>query len=166
MQQGWGPWAGVVTGVLAFVVCYATIHTYLAGFSRLVYAQAREGYFPRFFAVLHGRFQVPHRVFLVLAPVFLDVLLIYLWRGLDLGVLIQWPSAIFIALYIIGMAAAARLLRDNAVLCSLAVIALVMCAAVYGFLGWVGLYPVGLGALGLSVHVFGRRLSSTRNRPA
>jgi amino acid efflux transporter len=62
--QSWGSLAGAVVAVLGFVVCYGSIHTYVAGFSRLVYAQARQGDFPACFAKLHPKHQTPHRVLL------------------------------------------------------------------------------------------------------
>ena len=42
----WGEPAAVLVGLLGFVICYCPVHTYIAGFSRLFYAPAREGYFP------------------------------------------------------------------------------------------------------------------------
>ncbi|MDA8333788.1 MAG: amino acid permease [Peptococcaceae bacterium] len=144
--RGVGPWAGAITDLLGFLVCYGTIHTYLAGFSRLIYAQARGGHFPSFFAHLHPRLQTPHRALLALGPVFLLVLALnYRWR-FDLGALIKWPSAVFIALYIIGMAAGVKLMTGKSRY--YAIVSLAACIAVYGFLGWVGLYPVVLAGVG------------------
>jgi len=148
VAKGWGHWAGAITAVLGFLVCYGTIHTYVAGFSRLVYAQARQGDFPVFFDRLHPRFQTPHRTLVVLAPIFFLVVLLNYWLRFDLNVLIQWPCAIFIALYIIGMAAALKLLPKRGLGRYYAMTSLVMCLVVYGFTGWAGLYPIVLGGLG------------------
>ncbi|HUW63520.1 MAG TPA: amino acid permease [Spirochaetia bacterium] len=144
--QGVGHWAGDVTALLGFLVCYGTIHTYLAGFSRLIYAQAREGHFPSFFARLHPRYQTPHRTLLVLGPVFFLVLLLAYYRQFDLSALIKWPSAVFIALYVIGMASGVKLLAGKGRY--YAMVSLAACLIVYGFLGWAGLYPIGLGVVG------------------
>lgn len=149
--NSWGKAAGSVVAVLGFVVCYGTIHTYVAGFSRLVYAQSRQGDFPSFFSVLHPVFQTPHRVFLALLPVFSLLLLGGYYGNLNLTVLIQFTSAIFIALYIIGMASAVKLFRDNRKSRNFAIISLAGCLIIYGFTGWSGLYPVLLGAVGLYV---------------
>ena len=148
VAKGWGPWAGTITAILGVIVCYGTIHTYVAGFSRLVYAQARQGDFPGFFAELHPRFQVPHRVMLVLFPIFLAVLVLNYWLQFDIGFLMQWPSSIFIALYIIGMGAAIKLLPAKGIGRYYAIISLLMCLGVYFFTGWVGLYPLALGLIG------------------
>ncbi|MGE5484083.1 MAG: amino acid permease [Ignavibacteriales bacterium] len=145
--ESWGRWAEVVTAVLGFAVCYGTVHTYVAGFSRLVYAQARQGDFPAFFARLHPRFQTPYGAMLVLGPVFgLAISLNYL-LGLNLNVLMQLPSATFILLYIVAMAAAFRLLPAGMGRW-LAGFSLVACAFVYLLTGCAGLYPLAIGVAG------------------
>ena len=149
VAMGWGNWAGVITAILGFIVCYGTIHSYLAGFSRLVFAQARQGDFPGFFAQLHPRFRTPHLTLIVLAPVFGLVLILNFQLHFDLGFLMQWPSSIFIGLYIIGMASAIKLLPKKDLGRYLALVSLVMCLIVYTFTGWVGLYPIALGCIGL-----------------
>ena len=150
VETGWGRWAGIIVALLGAASCYATIHTYAAGFSRLVFAQARAGSFPAFFAVLHPRYRTPHRVLFLLLPFSLSLLLVgQLWQ-LDIKELIQFPSAIFIALYIVAMAAAVKLLpRGLGKNC--AAFSLVLCCAVYLFNGWVALYPPLLAAVGFWV---------------
>lgn len=144
--NGAGRMAGDFTELLGFLVCYGTIHTYLAGFSRLIYAQAREGHFPAFLARLHPKFQTPHRAMLIMTPIYIPVLVIAYYYKLDLSDLIKWPSAVFIALYIIGMASGVKLLTGKGRYYAL--ISLAACICLYGFLGWVGLFPVGVGVLG------------------
>jgi amino acid efflux transporter len=144
----WGRPAGAVVAILGFIVCYGVVHTYFAGFSRLVYAQARQGDFPAFFSRLHPVHQTPHRVLLSLVPVLALVLALSYCFHLDLTVLIQFTSAVFIALYIIGMAAAVKLLQGTGRSRIYAVLSLLVCMAVYLFTGWSGLYPVLLGIVG------------------
>ncbi len=146
-ESVWGRWAGSIVALLGAASCYATIHTYAAGFSRLVFAQARAGSFPACFAVLHQRYHTPHRVLLLLLPFSLTLLLFgQLWQ-FDIKELIRFPSAIFIALYIIAMAAAVKLLpRGLGKNC--AAFSLAVCCAVYLFNGWVALYPPLLAAGG------------------
>jgi amino acid efflux transporter len=155
--RGWGQWAGAITGILGFLTCYGTIHTYVAGFSRLVYAQAREGDFPEYFSSLHEEFHTPYRVLMVLMPIFIVVLFITYWFRLDIGLLMQFPGSIFIALYIIGMAAAIKLLSKSGVFRYSAIAALMMCIGIYFFTGWVGLYPLGLGTVGWFAHSIRKR---------
>lgn len=146
--QGWGGLASLLTGILGFTVCYGTIHTYIAGFSRLVYSQAREGYFPRYFNQLSPRYATPGRVLFCLAGVFVLVLVLNYLIGGSIGFLMQWPSAIFIALYILAMAASLKLFYKNCWLRGCALISLVICIVIYTFTGWVGLYPLFLGLVG------------------
>ncbi len=70
----WGELAGLFVGVLGYIVCYCPIHTFIAGFSRLVYSQSREGHFPEVFGRLHPRFQTPHIALLSFIPLFLGIL--------------------------------------------------------------------------------------------
>lgn len=152
--KNWGKPAGMVVAILGFIACYGTIHTYVAGFSRLVYAQARQGDFPLFFYKLHQLYLTPHRVLLALIPVFSLLLCASYCFDLDLAVLIQFTCAIFISIYIIGMAAAVKLLDKAGNNRYAAIISLGVCLIVFGFTGWSGLYPILLGALGWYV---GRR---------
>lgn len=142
LGNGWGRMAGSIVALLGVAACYATIHTYVAGFSRLVYSEARAGNFPAWFAKLHLIHGTPHRVLLVLGPFSMMVLLIGLGLELDMGVLIQFPSSIFIALYIIAMAAGVKLLPPGSVGYYCAWLACIVCVLIYLFNGWVGLYPL------------------------
>ncbi|GBG56637.1 amino acid permease [Sporomusaceae bacterium FL31] len=146
--QGWGELASLLTGILGFTVCYGTVHTYIAGFSRLVYSQARDGYFPGYFNQLSSRYATPGRVLICLAGVFVLVLLLNYLIGGSIGFLMQWPSAIFIALYILAMAASLKLFYKNIWLRCCALISLVICIVIYTFTGWIGLYPLLVGLIG------------------
>jgi amino acid efflux transporter len=106
----WGDIAGILVAILGFIACYCPVHTFVAGFSRLVYAQARDGSFPAYFGRLHRRFQTPHRALLTFAPIYLLILLLSYAFSWDLKPLINIPSANFLAVYILGMSAAARIL--------------------------------------------------------
>lgn len=139
-----GQWA---VAALAFLISYGTIHTYLAGFSRLVFAQARSGDLPAWFHQLHPRFRTPTRVLLTL---WIPWVLVMGWAyayGLNLAALIAWPSAIFIVLYILAMAAGFRLLpkvRDKV----WAALGLLVSVGALMFLGWIALYPLAILAGG------------------
>lgn len=146
--KGWGQWAGAITGIVGFLACYGAIHTCVAGFSRLVYAQAREGDFPQYFGELHQEYHTPHRVLLALASVFVSIILLNYWLDLDMGLLLQFPGTIFIVLYIIGMAAAVKLLPNRGVIWYCAMVSLLLCSGIYCFTGWIGLYPICLGTIG------------------
>jgi amino acid efflux transporter len=144
---GLGPTGSWLVGVLAFLIAYGTVHTYVAGFSRLVFAEARIGNLPRWFSHLHPRYQTPTRVLWLQLVPWAIVLAWTYWGHLSLATLVAWPSAIFIALYVLAMLAALRLLprRLDRVL---ALIGLATTLGALAFLGWVALYPIGIVALG------------------
>lgn len=147
LENGWGRLAGSIVALLGVAACYATIHTYVAGFSRLVYSEARAGNFPAWFARLHLIHGTPHRVLLVLGPFSMLVLVIGLGLELDMGVLIQFPSSIFIALYVIAMAAGIKLLPAGSMGYYCAWLACIVCMLIYLFNGWVGVYPLLLAGV-------------------
>lgn len=142
----WGDNAGLLVAVLGIIACYCPVHTFLAGFSRLVYAQARDGSFPVWFASLHPRFQTPHRALLTFVPVVLSILLLSYLFSLDLQALINLPSANFLAVYVLGMSAAAKILTDKSGKI-LAVVSTLLSLAIFAFSGWFALYPFGISLL-------------------
>ena len=150
LGKGIGPWAAAATALLALLVTYGTVHAYVGGFARLVYAQARAGDFPAFFGVLHPARRTPVRVLGSLALVFAAVFGWDALRPFGLEGLLTWSSGIFIALYVLAMLAALRLLprRVDRVLAGAA---LLLCLAAWPFLSWAALYPFALVAIGLVI---------------
>ncbi|MEG6584120.1 amino acid permease [Dendrosporobacter sp. 1207_IL3150] len=160
--NGWGKWAGVITGIIGFLVCYGTIHTYVAGFSRLIYSQARSGVFPEYFSHLNATYKTPDRVLLALGLVFFIVIAFSYSNSYNIAFLMQLPSSIFIALYILAMAAAVKLFFDNKLLRYCALVSLITCTIIYAFTSWVGLYPIILGGVGLCLKYFKKQTISKK----
>lgn len=142
----WGDLAGTVVALLGFVACYCPVHTFVAGFSRLVYAQARDGHFPARFGRLHPRFQTPHLALAVFAPVYLLVLFLSYRLEWDLRPLFSIPCANFLAVYVLGMVAAARVLPGR-VGRAAAWVSAALSAGVFAFSGWFALFPLAVAAL-------------------
>jgi len=137
----WGNVAGMVVALLGFVVCYCPIHTYIGGYSRLVYAQARDGHFPKAFRQLHPRFQTPHIALLYLAPLYLIILFLSYQFSWDLRPLITIPCANFLMVYTLGMASAARIIPGKAGK-FFAWISAILSFGVFLFAGWFVSYTV------------------------
>jgi len=137
----WGNMAGILVAFLGFIACYCPVHTFIAGFSRLVYAQARDGNFPEYFGRLHSRFQTPYIALLVFAPVYLIILLLSYTLSWDLKPLINIPCANFLAVYTLGMIASARILSSKLGKTSAWVSAL-LSGIVFLFSGWFILFPI------------------------
>lgn len=142
----WGDMAGIMVALLGFIVCYCPVHTFIAGFSRLVFAQARAGYFPERFGKLHPRFQTPHIALLTFAPVYLFILFLSHQLSWDLKPLISIPSANFLVVYVIGMVSAARVLPGKVAKVS-ALVSAFLSGVLFLFAGWFTLFPITIGML-------------------
>lgn len=139
----WGEMAGYLVGVLGFIVCYCPVHTFIAGFSRLVYSQAREGHFPQFLGRLHPQFQTPSVALLSFIPLYLAILLGSHLLEWDLKPLIGIPSTTFLAVYVIGMISAGRVLKSRLGKVS-AWLSAALAGIVFLFAGWFIVFPVAV----------------------
>jgi amino acid efflux transporter len=139
----WGNMAGILVAFLGFIVCYCPVHTFIAGFSRLVYAQARDGNFPEYFGRLHSRFQTPYIALLAFAPVYLIILLLSYELSWDIKPLINIPCANFLAVYMLGMIASARILPSKLGK-TFAWISALLSGIVFLFSGWFILFPIAV----------------------
>jgi amino acid efflux transporter len=143
VEYRWGDAAGRLVALLGFIVCYCPVHTFIAGFSRLVYAQARDGHFPELFGRLHPRFHTPHIALLSFLPLYLTILLLSHLFNWDLKPLISIPSATFLVVYMAGMASAARILSTKLGKAS-ALLSALLSFSVFLFAGWFVLYPLAV----------------------
>jgi amino acid efflux transporter len=144
---GLGEVGRMLTGIVALLVTMAAIHGNVAGFSRMVYSQARDGVFPAFLARLHPRYHTPVAALYILGIDFFAVLVVYTVFQVDLGSLVKWPSVVFLVIYLIAMASALRLLKETSAR-ALALVPLAVCAGLYPFSGWAMLYPAVLAGVG------------------
>lgn len=136
----WGSSAGIIAALLGFIICYCTVQTYIAGFSRLVYAEAREGNFPAAFGKLHSKYHSPYVVLLSFIPLFIIILFLN-WRfQWELKALIGIPSTTFLMVYMISMVAAAKVLSSK-IGKIFACISALLSSIVFLFAGWSVLYP-------------------------
>lgn len=149
----WGNWAAVLVALLGFIVCYCPVHTYIAGFSRLVYAQARDGHFPAALGRLHPRFQTPHAALLCFVPVHVTILSLSYLFSWDLRPLLTIPCANFLVVYTLGMVSAARIVPGRTGRYA-AWISAVLSFGVLLFAGW---YILFSAAVALAVVCFQRR---------
>lgn len=146
VAQRWGDAAGMVVAALGLIVCYCPVHSFIAGFSRLVYAQAREGYFPQQLGKLHPKYQTPYRALLLFGPIFLLILGLSYWLSWDLKPLFGIPSTTFLLVYMIGMAAAGRVL-DTWLAKGCAWLSVVLSGVIFMFAGWFMIFPLVVGLI-------------------
>ncbi|KUO96360.1 APC family permease [Ferroacidibacillus organovorans] len=146
---GMGRVGSTVSGIVALWITFVAIHGNVAGFSRMVYSQARAGVFPAVLVRLHERHKTPIGALSALGLDFAVVLAIYAVFHVDLGAFMAWPSAMFLALYIIAMASALKLMKGAGWgKQALAWIPFVVCVILYPFSGWAVVYPILFGVIG------------------
>ena len=138
-----GQQASLLVAVLGFIACYCPVHTFIAGFSRLVYAQARDGDLPGCFASLHPAFHTPHKALLAFVPVNLIIIGLSYAFHLDLEPLIHIPASNFLAVYLLGMCAGAKILPGKSRK-FLAITGALLAMAIFSFSGWFMLFPLAI----------------------
>ncbi len=144
MAEVLGPWAGVATGLIAFLICFGTANAYIAGASRLAFALAREGLFPGALSRLHHRHATPGRALIALGCGFGGVLVgMYLFH-LTIAQVILIPNASFISIYLLGAAAGVRLLKGVRGGRAAAWVTLGSCLLILPFVGWYLLATAGI----------------------
>ncbi|MEO3799223.1 amino acid permease [Nonomuraea sp. B1E8] len=106
LETGIGAVARPITGVVAVLLTFGAINTYIAGASRLGAALARDGALPGWFARGGAPGGTPYRSMGLLAVLSLPVLI---W-AVDLDLLMRATSACLAAVTAAGVAAAVRVL--------------------------------------------------------
>jgi amino acid efflux transporter len=146
LGDGIGVGAQHVAAGMAVVITLGTTNAFVAANSRLGFALARDGAFPRPLSRLDARGVPRVSVLLVgtLSGAALALAFAFSWGAEDL---VFVPSALVVATYVLGMGAAARLLRGSAR--RLALTALAFCIAVAPFVGASAVVPLAVAAAAL-----------------
>lgn len=104
-----GPFGAAGTAVLALFVVFGVVNAYTTGMSRVVYATARDGGFPRALAHIDPSSRVPDRALLTLLGGISAVMGVYYLADVSLTEALLVASGAAIAVYVIGCAAGVRL---------------------------------------------------------
>jgi amino acid efflux transporter len=110
LQEGVGDLARETTGVVAVILTFIAVNTYIAGGARLGAALARDGALPAGLARGAAAGQVPHRSLFLLAGMTGLLTAVVIPFGLGLDTLMRATAACLAAVTLVGMAAAMRLL--------------------------------------------------------
>ncbi len=137
-----------LTAFLAVLVAFASIHINITGFSRVIFAQARNGYLPRTFAELHPRYNTPIAALTLLGVLFTGVFVFNTLFRPNIAQLIKWPSVVFVFAYIVTMASGVKLMPKTDIGWWMSIVSLGVCSAIFVFSGWTALFPLGLFAAG------------------
>ncbi len=150
---GFGRAGRDATAVLAVALTMGTMNVYVGGSARLAAALAQEGALPRWLAGDAFR-SVPRRPLLVLAFLGTPLLLALAAGVSSTADLIRATSACFIAVYVLALASAVRILRGRIRIAAAVALALVTMVGVFSssFL----LVPAAAALLSLGVRRFAR----------
>jgi amino acid efflux transporter len=139
LADSFGRYGAAIAAVFSLFIVFATVNAYTTGMSRVFFATARDGGFPRAMAHLHPRTSVPDRALIVMfSSAGLTLLVYYLWDvSLTTALLVAGGAALCV--YVIGSAAGLRLrLRGGPSergLAALAGISLAIALAIVPFVG-------------------------------
>ncbi|WP_271591802.1 APC family permease [Bradyrhizobium sp. CCBAU 65884] len=147
------PGLAVIT-TLACLVAFAALHINIAGYSRMLYAQARNGSLPKSVGKLSARSKTPLNALLLVQVLFGATYLFIGISGVEIGELIKWPSTVFVFAYALTMASAVKCFRKGGGVWWAALISLLLCLVVLWFSRWRVVLPLTSFLLGLQ---FGRR---------
>lgn len=143
-----GKTSGYIVAILTVLITFCTIHANIAGFSRIIYNEARDGEFPKLFSKLHFKFKTPVNALLALGIDFGVVLACFAFISPDLNQLLKFPGSVFLSSYIIAMASALKILNRHNPGWWCALLTLIICLIIYFCSGFVALFPITLGTLG------------------
>lgn len=140
-----GPIGGIVVAVVAIFIALGVCNAYLGAAARLAYSLGREGVAPAALGKLHPVRRTPGAAIGFVGALALTVLAVQAFGGADLRLLLALPNSTFIGTYLLGSAAAIKLLTGR--LRVLAWVSLILSVFVYLFLGWAALYAPVVGLL-------------------
>jgi amino acid efflux transporter len=145
---GFGRAGRDATAVLAVALTMGTMNVYMGGSAKLAAALAREGALPRWLAG-DARRSVPRRPLLVLGIVGTVVLLALSGGFSSASDLVRATSACFVAVYVLSLASATRILSGR--MRTAAVVSLALVAVVAVFSGTFLLVPLAAAIVVLAL---------------
>jgi amino acid efflux transporter len=154
-----------ITAVVAVLLTIGAMNAYFAGAARLGAALGRDGALPTWFARGSAAGEIPRRSLLVVGSLALAALAAYAALGLDIEVSVLVTTGSFSLVYVVGCAAAVRLLPHATWARRAAVVALV---AVTGLLVLTGVYVVwalAVAAAALAYDAYANRDGRDRRQP-
>lgn len=144
VSVGFGRLGRDLTAVLAVALTMGTMNVYLAGGAKLAAALAKTGAMPRWLGRGAER-SVPLRPLALFAVAGIAILVAVAAGVVSPTDLIRATSSLFVAVYVLTIASALRILRGRARVAAAA--AVIMVAIVAVFSGWYVAVPAGVGLL-------------------
>ena len=154
---GVGGQVKVLTAVVACILTAGTMNAYYAGGSKLGAALARDGALPAWLAHGNSTGEVPRRSLAVLSTIGLLATAGVAILGVGVRPLVLLTTGSFVLVYVVGMAAAVKLLPRHSWARRGAAIALVCVLALLVMAGWYVLWALTLAAAALTYQLLRRR---------
>ena len=149
-----GSAAGAVAAVVALLISLGTANAFVAATSRLGYAMARDGVFPKPLARLNGR-RVPTTAVVVVGAWAMLCLIVSFVAGWNAQTLLVVPDSLVIIVYLSATVAAIRFFTGARRW--IAVLATIMCCGLVPFAGVVLIIPAVIAVAALLYrHWYGR----------
>jgi amino acid efflux transporter len=143
-----GSYGAVATSLIAVFIIFGTVNVYTAGMSRVIFAAAKDGCFPKTLAHINEKNSVPDRSLMMLSGSSVIMLLVYYFLNVDLQTALLIPSGAAIIIYILGSASGIKLLPGRKGK-ALSWISLVFSAAILPFVGKLAAAGILMGLAGL-----------------
>ncbi|MET7393278.1 amino acid permease [Dactylosporangium sp. NPDC005572] len=144
-----GDGSRVVTAVVALLLTAGAMNAYFAGVAKLGAALARDGALPGWFAQGAGAGEVPRRSLSAIALLAGAVLALAAGTGLGPRPLMLLTTGSFVVVYVLGTAAAVKLLPAGSWARRVAVVALLSALGLLALIGWYVLWSAVVAAAAL-----------------
>jgi len=151
-----GSYGAVATSLIAVFIIFGTVNVYTSGMSRVIFAAARDGSFPKTLTHIHVKTGVPDRSLVMLSGSSFIMLWIFYFLKVDLQTALLIPSSAAIIIYILGSASGIKLLPTKKGK-ALAWCSMVFSAAILPFVGKLALAGILVGLAGLIYSWYVRR---------
>ncbi|TFC02368.1 amino acid permease [Cryobacterium adonitolivorans] len=154
---GVGP---VLVAAIAAIVALGVLNVYIGAFAKLAASLGRDGDLPGWLAPGAESGGVPRRALVVVAALVTVYFGLMVATGMELTPFILTHTSSMVAIYVLGMVAAVRLLRPRSVGWWLAAVSVVLTSGLLVLAGVHLVVPVGLAVVALVVGVLSRRRST------
>lgn len=156
---GVGP---VLVAAIAAIVAVGVLNVYIGAFAKLAASLGRDGDLPGWMAPGVESGGIPRRALLVVAGLVAVYFGLMVATGLDLTPFILTHTSSMVAIYVLGMVAAVRLLRPHSLGWWLAVVSVVLTSVLLLLAGSHLLVPAGLAVVAVLVGMLSRRRAARR----
>ncbi len=148
LSNALGTYGATGTAILAIVIIFGTVNVYTTGISRVIYATAKDGGFPRFLDKVHARTGVPYRTLILLLGLSWLTLILFYFFKVDLETELLIPSGAAILVYLVGSVSGIRLLKITGIRRTFPWISLLITVIMIPFVGLPILISLAFATIG------------------